>query len=171
MFDERKIEEEYEATIGWRKKRQLHNLAELYQIAGDRDSLKSLNALFGSLVSDDYIDALRNSILYLWCEARECYVFGQFQSCILTCGAVVERCLKLEYLKARKTLPSGELLTLGKMIKKCEGIVDQTVLSLAEEILKPRNSRAHALLEHSDPQLAILGGPERGIDALSTSRR
>jgi len=160
--------EEYETKFGWRKERQIHNLVELYQIAGDQEALESLKGLFGTLVSDEFQDALKWSIFYLWLEARECYVFGLFQSCILTCGAVVERCLKLEYAKARGELPTEERLTLGKMIQKCKGVVDQTVLELTQEILGPRNSRAHALLEHSNPQLAIIGGPERGVEIHSS---
>jgi len=160
--------QEYETKFGWRKERQIYNLVELYRIAGDEEALKSLKGLFGALVSDDYKDALKWSIFCLWLEARECYVFGLFQSCILTCGAVVERCLKLEYAEARGEVPTEERLTLGKMIQKCKDIVDQTVLELAQEILGPRNSRAHALLEHSNPQLAILGGAERGIEILSS---
>jgi hypothetical protein len=81
---------------------------------------------------------------------------------------VVERCLKLEYAKAKGKASTEERLTLGKMIQKCQGIVDQTVLELAQRILEPRNSRAHALLEHSNPQLAIIGGADRGIEILSS---
>jgi len=42
------------------------------------------------------------------------------------------------------------------------------VLTLAQSMLKPRNNRAHALLEHSDPHLAIRGGAERGIEIRSS---
>ena len=34
-------------------------------------------------------------------------------------------------------------------------------------MLEPRNNRAQALLEHSDPGLAIMGGPEREIEIRS----
>jgi hypothetical protein len=73
------VTQEYETKFGWRKERQIHNLAELHQIAGDEETLKSLKGLFGALVSDEYQDALKWSILNLWLEARECYVFGLFQ--------------------------------------------------------------------------------------------
>jgi hypothetical protein len=35
-------------------------------------------------------------------------------------------------------------------------------------MLEPRNNRVHALLEHSNPDLAISGGAERGIEILSS---
>jgi hypothetical protein len=163
--------EEYEGRFEWRKERQIYNLSELYRISGDWEFVESLNGLFGSLVSDDPKDALKWSILNLWLEARECFVFGEFQACILTSGAVIERCLKLEYEKINGILPIREKLTLGRMIRKCKGIVDKSVLDLAQQILEPRNSRAHALLEHINPQLAMLGGPERGIEIRSPQHR
>lgn len=160
-------EEEYNGRFEWRRNRNIYNLRELYQIAGDWEFIKSLTVLFGHLVSDDPKDALKWSILNLWLEARECFVYGEFQACVLSCGAVVERCLKLEYEKANGLLPPNNQMTLGRMIGICKGIVDKDVLELARQILEPRNSRAHALLEHSNPQLAIIGGPDRGIKILS----
>ena len=99
----------------------------------------------------------------LWLEATECYTLGQFQACILTCGATAERSLKLEYEKARGEPPRGKP-TLGMCIGLCEGIVAPEILDFAREILDPRNDRAHALLEHSDPQISIMGGLDRGIE-------
>ena len=167
---ERNCAQGYEEGFAWRKTRQIANLAELSRIAPSSDpDPEVLPGLFGTLVSDDPKDALRHSILLLWLEAIGCYVFGEFQACILTCGAVVERCLKLEYETAREKLPEGRW-TLGKCIYKLDwqGIIAPEILDLAKQIVDPRNSRAHALLEHSDPQLAIIGGPERGIDVLSS---
>ena len=46
-------------------------------------------------------------------------------------------------------------------------MVSQNVLDLAQSMLEPRNNRAHALLEHSDPHLAISGGLERGVEIRS----
>lgn len=161
--------QKYEERFAWRKARQVANLAELSRIAPSSDpDPEVLPGLFGPLVSNDPKDALRHSILLLWLEAAECYIFGEFQACILTCGAVVERCLKLEYEKEKGPLPSGARWTLGVCIGKCEGIVAPEILDLARQILEPRNSRAHALLEHSEPQLAIIGGSERGIEVLSS---
>jgi hypothetical protein len=77
------------------------------------------------------------------------------------CGAIVERCLKLEYEKANGPLPSGSHWTLGKCIGNCVGTVSPDVLDFAQSMLEPRNNRAHALLEHSDPHLAMRGGEER----------
>lgn len=167
----RSSEQEYEERFEWRKARQIKNLKELSEIAhsGGGDSLKEFPGLKRSPDTDSPKDALSWSIILLWCEAAECYIFGEFQSCILTCGAIVERCLKLEYAEANGALPSGSRWTLGISIRECSGIVSQDVLDLAQSILEPRNNRVHALLEHSDPDLAISGGADRGIEIRSSS--
>jgi hypothetical protein len=163
-------EREYEERLAWRKKRQIENLKELAEIAhvGGGDTLTDLPKLLGPRGSDDPKDALGWSIIMLWCEATECYIFGEFQSCILTCGAIVERSLKLEYEKARGALPQGSRWTLGRCIHECAGIVAPAILDLAQQMLEPRNNRAHALLEHNDPQTAMMGGLDRGIERLSS---
>lgn len=163
-------EQEYINRFGSRRARQIANLKELSEVAhsGGGESIKAFPELRSSLVSDDPKDALRWSIILLWCEATECYILGEFQSCILTCGAIVERCLKLEYQQRRGSLPAKAKWTLGKCIAQCQGIVDPSVLKLAEQILPPRNDRAHALLEHSDPQMGMSGGDKRGIEILSS---
>lgn len=161
-------EKEYESRFAWRKARQIFNLRELSEFAqsGGGEALKAFPQLGGPLSSDDPRDALRWSIVMLWCEAAECYIFGEFQSCVLTCGAVVERCLKLEYEQGQGALPPNSKWTLGMCISKCKGVVTSDVLELAQQMLEPRNNRTHALLEHSDPQLSISGGLERGIEFL-----
>jgi hypothetical protein len=166
----RTYEQEYEDRFEWRKDRQIANLKELSEVAqsGGGAALKAFPGLRGSGSSDDPKDALRWSIIFLWCEAAECFIFGEFQSCILTCGAIVERCLKLQYQVVKGPLPANTRWTLGRCIRECNGIVPQDVLDLAQLMLEPRNNRAHALLEHSDPQLAISGGPDRGIEILSS---
>jgi hypothetical protein len=166
--DLKKFEEEYEGRFAWRKNRQLFNLKELAEIAqtGGAEALKKLPKLSAALSGDDPKDALGWSILMLWAEATECYVFGEFQSCILACGAVVERCLKLEFERASGKM-TGQRWTLGVCIGKCTGIVSAEVLDLARQILEPRNSRAHALLEHTDPVMSKIGGLNRGIERLS----
>ncbi len=162
--------QEYEQRFAWRKERQIHNLQELAEIAqsGGADALKIFPELGDSIGSSRPHDALRWSIVMLWCEAAECYIFGEFQSCVLVCGAIVERCLKLEYSKANGSLPKDSHWTLGACINKCKGVVKPEVIHLAQQILGPRNSRAHALLEHSDPQLSILGGPNQGVEVISS---
>lgn len=166
----RTYEQEYEQRFECRKARQIANLKELSEVAqsGGGAALKAFPGLRGSACSDDPKDALRASIIFLWCEATECFIFGEFQSCILACGAIVERSLKLQYQIDKGPLPAKTRWTLGSCIKECQGIVDRDVLALAELMLEPRNNRAHALLEHSDPQLAISGGPERGVEILSS---
>jgi hypothetical protein len=165
----RNYEQEYEQRFEWRKARQIANLKELSEIAqsGGGDAIKAFPKLWGYSDHDDPKDALRNSILMLWCEAAECYIFGEFQSCILTCGAIVERCLKHQYEDAKGHLPKGSHWTLGRCLRECKGIVSQHILDLAQSMLEPRNNRAHALLEHSDPSMAISGGLERGIEIRS----
>ena len=96
--DLKKFEDEYDSRFAWRRDRQLFNLKELAEIAqtGGGEAFEKLPKLVRAFSNDDPKDALGWSILMLWCEAAECYIFGEFQSCILACGAVVERCLKLE---------------------------------------------------------------------------
>lgn len=162
-------EKEYAERFEWRKSRQIANLKELSEFAqsGGADAIAAFPGLHCVLASDDPKDALKRSILELWCEAAECYVFGEFQSCVLTCGAIVERCLKLEYETAYGALPTGKHWTLGTCMGLCNGLVAQDVLDLARSMLEPRNNRAHALLEHSDPDLALRGGAKRGIEIRS----
>jgi hypothetical protein len=164
-------EQEYDSRFAWRKTRQIGNLKELAEITNsDRaDLLEVFPALF-TPGSEDPKDALRWSILTLSTEATECYVFGDFQSCILTCGAVVERVLKLEYEEIHGTLPGNREWTLGSCIHKLNWTgarITQEILELAKQIIEPRNSRTHALLEHSDPRVASMGGRERGIEVRS----
>lgn len=66
-------------------------------------------------------------------------------------------------------MPPNTKWSLGVCIEKCKGIVAPEVVELAQQILDPRNSRAHALLEHSSPQLSIIGGSKRGEERLSMS--
>jgi hypothetical protein len=161
------FEKEYSQRFDHRRDRNIFNLAQIADIAhqGGSATLKALPSLVTSLTSDEPADALRGSILMLWLQAVECYIFGQFEACILAAGAVVERCLKLEYLFAKGPLPAGTW-TLGKCINNLDWSntrITADHLKCAEAIRGPRNSRAHALLEHSDPQESILGG-QRGIN-------
>jgi hypothetical protein len=163
-------EEEYVARFELKKARHIANLKELSEVAqsGGAGALKAFPGLRRPLSNDDFKDALRWSILLLWCEAAECFIFGEFQSCILTCGAVVERCLKLQYEEVNGPIPRNKQWTLDTCITKCKGIVSLDVFELARSLSKQRHSRAHALLEHSDPELAISGGPGRDIERLSS---
>ncbi len=163
------FEKEYQERFEWRKNRQIENLKELSEIAqsGGAESLQVFSKIIGNRASDNPKDALRWSILYMWFEATECYVYGEFQASILVCGAVVERCLKLEYEIANGVLPKGKW-TLGKCKNECKNIVSKSVIDFVDIILDPRNDRAHALLEHDNPQLSISGGNNRGIEVLSS---
>jgi hypothetical protein len=111
-----------------------------------------------SKAKGDHTDALRSSILTLWFEATGCYNSGLFEACILSCGAIVERCLKLEYELAVGSLPRGRW-TLARCAYELDwdGVLSKEVVDLAKKLVSPHNSRAHALLEHTDPHLASLG--------------
>lgn len=164
------IKESYNNRFAWRKERQIFNLEELALIpeSGGAEPLEAFPNLSLSKDLDDPKNALRWSIIYLIAEATECFVFGTFQSCILTCGSVVERALKLEYLSVHNSLPKGNW-TLGRCIHQLDWKntrVSETVIQLAASMLEPRNNRAHALLESSDPLLSIMGGPNRGIEII-----
>lgn len=166
----RSYSQEYEERFSWRKARQVANLKELSEVAhsGGAPSLKAFPGLRGSGCSDDPKDALRWSIILLWCEATECFIFGEFQSSMLVCGAVAERCLKLKYEETQGPLPANSHWTLGRCVHECQGILSQDVIDVARSMLEPRNNRAHALLEHSNPQMAISGGEARGIEILGS---
>jgi len=129
-----------------------------------REALPRLAHLNG-----DPSDALRCSVLTLWFEAAGCHSLGLFASCILTCGAIVERCLKLEYESKKGEFLKGRW-TLGRCIYELDwdGILSPGILDLAKDIVNPRNSRTHALLEHSDPYLAMFGEPQDGTDVLGS---
>jgi len=165
---------EFEERFSWRKDRWIENLSELADHAqeGGASVLNRLPGLRGELATDDPIEALRWSILMLWLEATECYILGQFQSAILVAGSVLERALKLEYRLTNGKLPKG-VWTLGRCVRELnwEGTkVRAAILADAEACIEPRNSRAHALLEDEEPQLSIIGGPNRGIQVLSETR-
>jgi hypothetical protein len=167
-------EKEYQSKFEWRKSRQIYNLKELAEITQSNgvQPISSFPRLFIPS-SDNPLDALRYSILMLSHEATECFVFGEFQSCILTCGAIVERILKLEYLDKNHQMPDSKEWTFGKCLYKLNWTgtkITQEIQDLAKQIIDPRNSRAHALLEHSDPQLSIIGGPERGIEIVDSNK-
>ncbi len=163
---------EYEGKFESRKTRHIFNLKEL-SIITQSHGVHPLSSFPGLFIpsSDNPLGALKYSILLLSHEVSECYVFGEFQSCILTCGAIVERVLKLEYLDKNHQMPDSEMWTLGKCLYKLNWTgtrITQEIQELGKQILDPRNSRAHALLEHSDPQLSIMGGLERGIEVMSS---
>ena len=166
--------DEFEGRFAWRKDQWVRNLQEITAHAhqGGPDIIRRLPGLRGQLYSDDPIEALRWSVLMLWLQATECYILGQFQSSILTAGAVLERILKLEYRLAKGSLPKGKW-PLGRCINDLEWSetrITEAILTEAKACVSPRNSRAHALLENEDPQLSIMGGPNRGIQVLSDTR-
>ena len=153
---------EYEKRFSWRKQHFIANLEELSTIAqsGGPEVIQLLPSLFKLNDNASKEDALRWSILSLWLQAAECFIFQQYEPCILTCGAILERVLKLEYQVVNGDLPPGNY-TLGRCIHNLDWSntkIDETILSLISECLDPRNDRAHALLEHSKPSLSIIGG-------------
>ena len=165
-------EKEYESKFEWRKPRQIFNLRELAEITQSHgvNPVSAYPSLFVPN-SDNPIGALKYSILLLSHEASECFVFGEFQSCVLTCGGIIERVLKLEYLEKYHKMPDDREWTLGRCLYKLNWSgtrITQEIIELGKKILDPRNSRAHALLEHSAPHLSIMGGQERGIEVLSS---
>lgn len=162
----------YESRLTWRRPRQIENYSEIIEATGllAADPLKAFKVLFKPS-SEDHRDALRWSILMMTYEATECYVYGEFQACVLAAGAVVERVLKLEYQVVHGTMPDKKGWPLGRCLFQLDWSTTRVgldVIERAKEILDPRNSRAHALLEHSDPQLSIIGGDEHGVELLAS---
>lgn len=160
-----RYEQEFDGKFLWRRERQIANLRELADITNARhvDGIDRLPNLSRGFAADDPKAALSMSIVYLWGEAVECFILGEFQACILACGAVVERCLKLAYQDAGKKLPRDAKWGLGLCIRKCRDLVKPDVLTYARRLTEPRNSRTHALLEHTNPTWAYLGGKSRRV--------
>ncbi|MCB0020915.1 MAG: hypothetical protein KDE09_24135 [Anaerolineales bacterium] len=164
--------EQYAERFDWRRGRQIHNLEELSHIMGAGDDPLNPPSFAGllALPFDNEIDkALANSIVFLSAEAMQAFVQGYFQACVLTCGAVLERVLKLEYRRIHGSLPGGHW-TLGRCIHQLDWrdtAITTNHLNLISEFLGPRNSRAHALLEHDNPEEANMGGQNRGVEILS----
>ena len=163
------FEAEYAAAFDGRRGRQVDNLGELASLPGagsDPLSPPFLDHFERSTRTRTVEDALRRSIYFLFPEASQTYVLGFFQASLLTSGAVLERVLKLEYRAARGALPPGHW-TLGRCVHDLDWTgtrVDATHLQAVDGVKGPRNSRAHALLEHDDPGRAGRGGAGRGIE-------
>jgi len=162
-------EQLHAGRFAWGQAGQTATLRETSEVArwsgpDPREALPGLAHLNG-----DPSDALRCSVLTLWFEAAGCYSLGLFESCILTCGAIIERCLKLEYESNNGGFLKGRW-TLGRCIYELDWdeILSPGILDLAKDIMNPRNSRTHALLEHSDPYLAMFGEPQDGTDVLGS---
>ena len=167
-------EKEYSGIFERRKSRQIDNLRELAEITNST-GVHPISSFAGLSVKDyeSPLDALKFSILLLAHEATECYVLGEFQSCILSCGAIIERILKLEYLVLNHQMPDNGCWTLGRCVYKLDWNgtrITEDIRELVKGILRPRNSRAHALLEHSDPGLSISGGANRGIEMIDQNK-
>lgn len=166
------LEELYSSTFDWHRQRKISNLKELANLdgAGEDPLIPSFpSSLLQRNKVDEISDALCRSILLLSTEAIHVYILGYFQSCVLTCGAVFERVLKLEYRRKHGELPEGRW-TLGKCIHKLDWngtSITQDHIDKINKFLGPRNSRAHALLEHEQPKLAMMGGLNRGVEVRS----
>lgn len=160
------FEKEYNNRFDFRKDFYIKNFKELTNITNGKNLslLETFRCLYPAY-EDNELESLKKSIFTLVVEATFCYVYEIFQSCILVCGSVTERILKYEYLKVYENLPKGTW-TLGRLIYKLDWTatrIDERILELAKVIKSPRNDRAHAILEQSNPELANMGGQNRGI--------
>lgn len=167
-------EKEFFERFKWREKQYINNIKDLAEITQSTglNPLESFPCLYAPN-SSNKLDSLQFSILLLSYEATSCYVFGLFQSCIITCGALVERILKLEYLKKNPQLPTNGEWTLGKLIYKLnwsDTRINSGILDSAEQIKSSRNDRIHANSEQSDPLLTSMGGENRGIEFLDANK-
>lgn len=111
------FEEEYNSRYKFRHRREAQRLQELSAvIPWDRkEELRFFGQMFFSS-QNDTLYALKQSIVVFWAEAQDCFVHGTFQACIMMCGAVVERCLKYEYQKAKGQIPASSKWTFGRLI-------------------------------------------------------
>lgn len=142
-------EKHYQEKFGWKRDYYIGNLGRLAEISQTHgiDPIMSFPSLFITY-SDNPLDAMRYSIQLLTYEATICFVYGVFQACILTCGAAVERVLKVEYMDKNQQLPRKGKWTLGNCIYKLNwsgtGITNE-ILNYAKPMVDPRNSRIHML--------------------------
>ena len=70
-------------------------------------------------------------------------------------------------------MPDKGPWTLGRCVYKLDWTgtrITEEIQEFVKQVLDPRNSRAHALLEHSDPGLSISGGSKRGIEVIDASK-
>ena len=140
------FEKEYSERFAWRKEHYIGNIKDLTEITQSY----GLNPLkfFPCLLTRNSCspqDSLRYSILLLSYEATTCYVYGTFQSCILTCRALVERILKLEYFEVNSQLPKNSEWTLGKLIYKLDWTgtrISKDILDLAKKVKIPGDDRS-----------------------------
>jgi hypothetical protein len=157
------LKSDFVARYEWRKKFQFQRFQELYRegIIGINGGIEKVTwKLLHYDPEKEIHTAYRRTLFFMWGDVQETYIFGQFMACILVCGALAERCLKLDYIEKQGGLPDGRW-TLGQIINKepMKSVVDKRLIELASELLGSRNSMAHALLEHRNPVLASLGGP------------
>lgn len=170
-----KFEAEYAGRFDWRRTRQIENLRKLATLPGSGgDPLDPpFMRYFGHFMLVESVeDALRHSVYMLFPEASQTYVLGFFQASLLASGAVLERVLKLEYRVTHGSLPPGHW-TLGALIHSTKLDWSPTRicphhLKSIDDVKGPRNSRAHALLEHENPKESSRGGPNRGVEILSS---
>lgn len=163
----------FEQRFGWRQEDYIFNFNELAEITKKQSlsPLDSFRCLFSPYAQSN-LDSLSYSILLLTYEATICYTYGIFQSCIITCGAIVERILRYEYLKQNQEMPDNKDWTLGKLIYQLNWAntrVTEKILGLAKVVKENRDDRAHANLEQQDPETANYGGI-RGITILDSKK-
>jgi len=165
------FEKEYEGRFSTRYEEHIQNMTRLYEITGNLGDGKAISETYPQLkqtsAEDSAYEALLVSLYYAWNEVSECFIYGQYQAVIVLCRSIAERCLKLQFIKVTGGLPAGRML--GNLIQQGTGIIDQNILDLASLLGPPGNDRAHGLLETAEPEVAIRGGKERGVEVLSPS--
>jgi hypothetical protein len=148
------LQSEFIDRYEWRRKLQFQRFQELYheKIVGTNGvALRTARKLAEFDLEKEIPTAYKRTLLFMWGDTVETYIFGQFMACILVCGALTERCLKLDYIEKEGALPAGRW-ALGRIIKQepMKSVVDKHLIELADELLDSRNSMAHALLGSVD---------------------
>lgn len=163
----------YNERFGWRQDEYISNFIELAEITNKQslNPLKSYRCLF-TPYAQSHLDSLSYSVLLLTYESTICYTYGIFQSCIITCGAIVERILRYEYLQKNQDMPDDSDWTLGRLIYKINWSntrINDKILDLAKVVKVNRDDRAHANLEQKDPDAANYGG-NRGVTVVDSNK-
>jgi hypothetical protein len=163
----------YDQRFGWHQEDYISNFKQLAEITNKKslNPLDSFRCLFTPF-TQSHLDSISYSILLLTYEATICYTYGIFQSCIIVCGAILERILRFEYLKENHEMPDSNDWTLGRLIYKLNWTntkVTNKILELAKIVKKNRDDRSHANLEQNNPDFASYGG-NRGITFIDSTK-
>jgi hypothetical protein len=107
------------------------------------DRLRRLRIISEVMTSRDGYLLYSEESLYLFYDAKNCFIFGQFAACILVCQALLEHQLSSLYTFAgkRKIARLGFKALIEHTLT--DGILPEFVVSKLEDLRKKRNPLVH----------------------------